>query len=94
MYFVYIMTNPDNKVLYIGFTSDLRKRIYEHKHKFVSGFTEKYNATKCVYYETGEDYDGILAREKQLKNWRREKKVKLIEVKNSDWDDLYNEICD
>ncbi|MFH1712338.1 MAG: GIY-YIG nuclease family protein [Patescibacteria group bacterium] len=88
------MTNPKNKVLYTGFTSDLARRVYEHRHKFVSGFTAQYNAIKCIYYEAGEDYEGMLAREKQIKNWNREKKERLINQKNPNWEDLFNEIYD
>ncbi|MDP2631982.1 MAG: GIY-YIG nuclease family protein [Candidatus Uhrbacteria bacterium] len=93
-FFVYIMANPPNNVLYIGFTSDLAKRVYEHRNKLSPGFTKKYNVIKCVYYEVGEDYDSMLAREKQLKNWRREKKDWLISKMNPDWKDLYDSICE
>lgn len=90
---VYIMTNFTNKVLYTGFTSrDLKQRVWEHKLKLVSGFTKKYNVTKLVYFETGDDHDSVLAREKQIKAGSRADKIKLIEGKNPDWKDLYDEL--
>ena len=91
-YFVYILTNPTHSVLYIGFTNDLRRRVYEHREKIVPGFTADYNCWKLVYYEYGEDYEGVLGREKQLKGWRRSKKEELIARLNPEWKDLYEEI--
>ena len=73
-------------------TSDLYGRVWQHKHKKVDGFTSKYNVDKLVYFEQTEDIYSVLEREKQLKKWRREKKVFLIEKGNPDWRDLYNEI--
>lgn len=87
-YCVYILTNKTNKVLYIGVTGNLPRRIYEHKNKIIKGFTEKYNADKLVYFEQTENVMSALDREKQLKNWRREKKVNLIEGGNPKWNDL------
>ena len=92
MYFVYIMTNPTHTVLYIGFTSNLPKRVWEHREHVVSGFTHDYNCIKLIYYEAGEDYEGVLEREKQLKGWTRKKKERLIQQMNPHWDDLYDTI--
>jgi len=86
------MTNKNNTVLYTGVTSDLKKRIYEHKEKLVKGFTKRYNITKLVYYEISRDVNSALAREKQIKGRSREKKIELINRMNKEWRDLYNEI--
>ena len=77
-----------SKVLYIGVTSDLLKRVHEHKNGITGGFTKKYNVCRLVYYEAGEDIRGSIEREKQLKGWLRKRKVKLIEEKNPKWEDL------
>ncbi len=90
--YVYILTNIKNKVLYIGVTSDLVKRIYEHKNNFVEGFTKKYNFKKLIYFEVFEDIVSAITREKQIKGWLRIKKVALIEKVNPNWNDLYKEI--
>lgn len=87
-YFVYILTNWNNKVMYIGVTNNLLRRIYEHKHKTIDGFTKKYNIDKLVYYEYFEDINIAIAREKELKKWRREKKDNLVQDKNPEWKDL------
>ena len=87
-YYVYILTNWNNKVLYIGITNNLQRRIYEHKHKLVEGFTSKYNLNKLVYFETFEDSLIAISREKELKKWRREKKDELIMEINPNWKDL------
>lgn len=87
-YYVYMLTNTYNNVLYIGFTNNIRRRIYEHKHKLVYGFTSKYNCTKLVWYETFADVNAAIAREKQLKTWQRSWKNNLIEQHNPDWRDL------
>lgn len=89
-YCVYILTNQHNTVLYIGVTSNLQKRIYEHKNKLVDGFTKKYNVNKLVYFEQTENVMSALNREKQLKNWKRKWKIELVEKVNSDWKDLSN----
>ncbi len=86
-YYVYIMASLSG-VLYIGFTSNLKKRVFEHKNDATEGFTKKYRCHKLVYYELGDSFEGVLAREKQLKNWRREKKIWLIEKMNACWRDL------
>jgi putative endonuclease len=87
-YYVYILTNKSNKVLYIGVTDDLKRRIYEHKNKMTDGFTKKYNLTKLVYYEATTDVRSAIEREKQLKNWHREWKMNLIKEFNPEWKDL------
>jgi putative endonuclease len=87
--FVYILASQRNGTLYIGVTSDLLKRVWEHKNKIVKGFTEKYGVDKLVYYEQCEDIMGAIQREKQLKKWNRSWKLKLIEKKNPKWHDLY-----
>ncbi|CAD5983274.1 MULTISPECIES: GIY-YIG nuclease family protein [Planktothrix] len=86
-YYVYIMTNK-SKTLYTGVTNDLTRRVYEHKHKLIPGFTQKYNITKLVYYEETSDVHAAIAREKQIKGWLREKKINLIESMNPNWVDL------
>jgi putative endonuclease len=86
-YYVYIMTNK-SKTLYTGVTNDLIRRVYEHKHKLIPGFTQKYNITKLVYYEETSDVYSAIAREKQIKGWLREKKINLIESMNPNWVDL------
>jgi len=92
MYYVYIMTNKGNNVLYTGVTNNLIRRIYEHKHKIVKGFTSRYNITKLIYYEEGEDIYGAISREKQIKAGSRQKKIALINSMNPEWKDLYDEI--
>lgn len=86
-YYVYIMTNRSG-TLYIGVTNDLERRVYQHKTKQIEGFTKKYNLTQLVYYEAGEDIREAIAMEKQLKGWRRSKKVALINSRNPEWNDL------
>ena len=87
-YFVYIMTNINNKVLYIGVTNNLVRRVYEHKTKIIKGFTERYNINKLVYYEVCFDVNTAIAREKQLKGWVRKKKNDLVSSKNPTWQEL------
>jgi len=84
-YYVYILTNKSNKVLYIGVTNDLERRMYEHKNKMVDGFTKKYNLNKLVYFEGTTDVRSALEREKQLKNWHRSWKINLVNEFNSEW---------
>ncbi len=86
-YYVYIMTNGV-RTLYIGVTNDLMRRVFEHKEKLTEGFTKKYNITLLVYYETASDIQVAIAREKQLKSWRRSKKIALIESSNPQWKDF------
>lgn len=89
---VYILASKKNGTLYIGVTSDLRSRVWQHKNKVVPGFTEKYDANILVYYEQGESILGAIQREKQLKKWNRSWKIRLIEEKNPKWKDLYDEL--
>jgi len=88
-YYVYILSNKYNNVLYVGITNDLIRRVYEHKNKLVDGFTEKYNVDKLVYYELFNDPTNAITREKQLKGYSRKKKVELITSFNPEWEDLY-----
>ncbi len=90
-YYVYILTNKTNNVLYIGVTNDLVRRMYEHKNKLVEGFTKKYNLKKLVYFEATDDVKSAITREKQLKNWHRDWKINLINEQNPDWKDLNEE---
>ncbi|MGO8823593.1 MAG: GIY-YIG nuclease family protein [Desulfomonilaceae bacterium] len=87
-YYVYILTNWNNRVLYIGVTSDLTKRLNEHKNKVVNGFTEKYNVSKLVYFQETTDVLAAITREKEIKKWRRQKKDYLVSSMNPDWKDL------
>lgn len=87
-YYVYILTNYTNNVFYTGVTNNLIKRIWEHKQKFVDGFTKKYNIWKLVYYEIFENIETAILREKQIKNWRREKKLMLIKKVNPEFKEL------
>ena len=83
------MTNKKDGTLYIGVTSDLLKRVTEHKTGIIKGFTQRYNLHQLVYYETFGDIDLAIHREKMLKKWQRAWKIELIEKENPDWDDLY-----
>lgn len=87
-YFVYIMTNQYNSVLYTGMTNNLVRRVIEHKRGEVDGFSKKYKTTKLVYFEQTDYVLGAIEREKQIKGWKRFKKIELIESVNSDWNDL------
>jgi putative endonuclease len=86
-YYVYMMTN-NSRTLYTGVTDNLIRRVYEHKNKLVEGFTQKYNITKLVHYETTSDARAAIQREKQIKGWLRKKKIALIEAANPEWKDL------
>ena len=88
MYYVYILSNWDDSVLYIGVSGNLPRRLYEHRNGLVEGFSKKYNIHKLVYYEHTNDVYSAISREKQLKKWRREKKNQLIEEMNPQWRDL------
>ncbi len=92
-YYVYIVTNK-SRTLYTGVTNNLERRVYEHKHGFVPGFTKKYNVKRLVYFEATPDIQGAIAREKQIKGWLRAKKVALIESVNAKWEDLSTEWYD
>lgn len=87
-YFVYILTNFKNKVLYIGITNNLERRSYEHRNHLVKGFSDKYNLNKLIYFEEYRDVNTALAREKQLKNWHRDWKLNLIRSINPEFKDL------
>ena len=87
-YFVYILTNKNNRVMYIGVTNDLARRLYEHKQELVDGFTKRYHVHKLVYYEQTTDVRSAIAREKQLKGWLRIRKNELVETMNPEWRDL------
>ena len=87
-YYVYLITNWNNKVMYVGVTNNLERRIYEHKKKLVEGFTKKYNINKLVYFEETPDVDAAINREKEIKKWRREKKDQLVNKINPKWKDL------
>ncbi|MES0339579.1 MAG: GIY-YIG nuclease family protein [Anaerolineales bacterium] len=89
-YYVYIMTNKVNSTLYTGVTSNLKRRIYEHREGIGGGFTKKYAIKKLVYYEITNDVHSALAREKQIKAGSRKRKVDLINSINSEWIDLYD----
>ena len=90
VYYVYIMSNRINTVLYTGFSSDLLGRVYSHKKKVVDGFTKRYNINKLVYYEACESREGALWREKQIKSGSRQDKMDLISSMNEKWEDLYD----
>lgn len=89
-YFVYMLANKPNGTIYIGVTSNLQKRTTEHKYNLTDGFTRKYGVHKLVYYEIYTDINTAIAREKQLKWWKRDWKIDLIIQKNPSWSDLYN----
>jgi putative endonuclease len=89
---VYILTNQHHTVLYTGVTSDLKARIYQHREELLPGFTSRYNVSKLVFYERGEDISGAISREKQIKAGSRRKKIELIDAFNPEWRDLYDEI--
>jgi len=91
-FYVYILASKLNGTLYIGITSDLLQRIWQHKNKMVEGFTQKYNVNKLVYYEVHPNAESAILREKQMKKWRRSWKIRLIKGKNPDWKDLYDDI--
>jgi putative endonuclease len=87
-FFVYIMANPWTHILYTGVTSELVQRVYEHKQREKDGFTKKYNCTALVYFEECDGPKAAIEREKQIKGWRREKKIALIEARNPGFEDL------
>ena len=91
-YYVYIMASRRNGTLYIGVTNDLVRRVYEHKNDLVEGFTDKYRVHKLVYWEQSENIESAIEREKQLKHWKREWKLALIEERNAGWHDLYEQL--
>ena len=90
LYYIYILTNKNNNVLYTGVTNDLSRRVHEHALGLISGFTKKYNVHKLVYYEIFEDITLAIAREKQIKAYSRNKKTHLVNKLNPNWIDLFN----
>jgi putative endonuclease len=92
MYYVYILTNQTDKVMYIGVTNDLQRRIYEHKNELIEGFTKRYHVHKLVYYEGYQDVKEAIAREKTLKGFLRVRKNELVQTLNPTWMDLANEL--
>ena len=95
LYYVYMMTNKNNRVLYTGVTGNLVKRAYEHRaHLDPDSFTAKYKVTKLVYFEATSDVKSAIEREKQIKTWNRERKNKLVESMNPEWVDLYHSIVE
>ena len=92
-YYVYLLTNEHGNVIYTGVTNDLLRRVYEHKNHLDKGsFTAQYNIEKLVYYEITTDIESAISREKQIKGWNRKRKNKLVESKNPDWKDLYDDL--
>ena len=91
-YCIYIMSNQNNTVLYVGVTNNLIRRVFEHKNHVVDGFTKEYNVDKLVYYEVTEDVNSAIEREKQLKGWTRKKKDMLIDTLNPSREDLYEKL--
>lgn len=91
-FFVYILTNKKDGVLYIGMTNSLIRRIQQHKSKEIEGFSKRYNLTKLVYYEIIDDVRSAITREKQMQAWKRQWKIELIEKENPEWKDLYDDI--
>jgi len=91
-YYVYILASKRNGTLYIGITNNLKRRIWEHKSNVVEGFTKKYCVHTLVYFEETSDVNSALSREKSLKKWNRNWKLKLIEKENPEWKDLYNDL--
>jgi putative endonuclease len=92
-YHVYILASREDGAIYIGMTNDIVRRIYEHRIKAVPGFTSKYNITRLVWFEIYDDPISAISREKELKKWKRAWKIQLIEAQNSQWNDLYESIC-
>jgi putative endonuclease len=91
-YFVYILTNRHHTALYVGVTNDLVRRVHEHRTKIASGFTTRYNVDKLVYFEETSDVVAAIAREKQIKGGSREKKIALVNARNPDWRDLFDDL--
>ena len=91
-YYVYILASKKNGTLYIGVTSDIVKRIYEHKKNLIDGFTKEYDVHDLVYYEQHNEIEEAILREKQMKKWNRKWKIRCIEEMNPEWKDLYGEI--
>jgi len=90
---VYMLASRRNGTLYVGVTSNLVQRVWQHREKFVEGFAAAHRAATLVWYEVHDDADAAIAREKQIKRWKREWKIQMIERTNPYWNDLYNSIC-
>ena len=90
MFYVYILTNKTNNVLYIGMTNDIQRRMTEHKSEMIDGFSKRYHTHKLVYFETTTSSYEAISREKQIKSWNRKRKNKLVETMNPKWEDLYD----
>ena len=88
-FFVYILASQRNGTLYVGVTSDLVKRVWQHQNDVLDGFTHQYGVTRLVWYEAQAGAEAAITREKQIKKWNRDWKIKLIEIENSGWNDLY-----
>ncbi len=93
LFYIYILASKKDGVLYIGVTNDIIRRVYEHKNDLIDGFTKQYFVHQLVYFETTEDITSAIMREKQLKKWNRQWKVRLIQKSNPNWNDLYNSLC-
>ncbi len=91
-YYVYMIANNHNTVLYIGVTNNLIRRVYEHKNGLIDGFTKKYNCHKLVWFQQTNDVDSAITKEKRMKKWKREYKENVIREMNPDWKDLYDEL--
>jgi putative endonuclease len=91
--YVYLLASGKHGTLYLGVTNDLIRRVYEHKTKVTRGFTSRYDVDRLVWFEVYDDPENAITREKELKKWRRDWKIALIEEANPDWNDLYNSIC-
>ncbi len=89
--YIYILTNRNDRVMYIGVTNDLKRRLYEHLNERIDGFTKRYHVHKLVYFEMYSEFDSAISREKQLKKWKRANKNKLVETLNPEWKDLGRE---
>ncbi len=93
IFYIYILAKARNSTFYVGMTSNLQKRIWEHKNGIANGFTKKYSIKTLVYYEIHDNAESATKREKRLKKWNRAWKMRLIEEQNPDWKDLYDDIC-
>ena len=91
-YYIYILASQNNSTLYVGVTNDLMKRVYEHKNNLVDGFTSRYKVHKLVYFEESNDIQSAILREKRIKKWNRQWKIRLIEKINPHWKDLYEDL--
>jgi putative endonuclease len=93
MYYVYLLASRKNGTLYLGVTNDLVRRVHQHKSKALPGFSSRYDVTRLVWFEVYDDPTNAIAREKDIKKWRREWKIRLIGRSNPDWNDLYDSVC-